>query len=687
MSVVLSPVATMPVASEAARTPKYWWPWVLCLLGLDYFSTLAYQPSLTFEVVGRLGPWATVVVVVVTLFGVLPVYWYVAGRSSAGEGSIGLLEKLVCGWRGKTVVLLLLGFAATDFIMLKTISLADAAAHVIKGEELGWLSGLAQWLAQLSTNCFGPRFAGYFSEQLLVTLLLGILGFVFWFLLRRGFNRNVIVVAAPIVILYLTLNGIIIVSGLVHLVDHPLHTDQWFRHIESGNWAFHAPWWSGAGWISIVLLCLLSLPNLALGLSGFEMSMIVMPQVDASTLAVGAKQQMEETKQRIRNTRKVLVFAVLIMSVFLLSAVWVTTLLIPLEELTPGGRAADRALAYLAHGGRVTAGPDVINPMFGPWFGLLYDLTTVILLCLAGTSVMTALGVLLPQFLFRFGMELKWSHRWGVLLVLFALVNLAVTVWFQASVSAQRGAYATGVLVLITSACLVSYLDQKRAKETGTRWASVGLVWFGIVTGGFVLITVVVLVQAPSGLMIAGAFIGALLIASVIFRAVRANELRTSGVEFKDAQSKLLWDSLRLADFPVLVPHRPGRHERDAKEKQIRREHNLAQDVDIVFIEVELDDPSNFTQNLLVEVFEETNRFVIKVTRCVSVAHAIAYIALEMSRDSKPPGVHFGWSELGSLSASWGYLAFGEGNIPWKVRELIAAAEPNIEKRPRVIVG
>ena len=174
---------------------------------------------------------------------------------------------------------------------------------------------------------------------------------------------------------------------------------------------------------------------------------------------------------------------------------------------------------------------------------------------------------------------------------------------------------------------------------------------------------------------------------SVFSRAIRADELRTIGFNFKDDESKFLWDTLRLADFPVLIPHRPGREPRERKEAQIRREHNLAADADLVFLEIELDDPSDFFQQLDIEVFREDARFIIRVTGCASVPHAIAAIALEMSRFSLPPGLHFGWPQLDLLSASWSYLAFGEGNIPWKVRELIARAEPDTAKRPRVIVG
>src|SRR6188768_3820726 len=63
------------------------WPWVLCVIGLDYLSTLAYQPSIAFGAAGRLAPLVTVLVAVVTVFLALPIYWYVAGRSFHGGGS------------------------------------------------------------------------------------------------------------------------------------------------------------------------------------------------------------------------------------------------------------------------------------------------------------------------------------------------------------------------------------------------------------------------------------------------------------------------------------------------------------------------------------------------------------------------------------------------------------------------
>lgn len=696
---------------DAKRPVEYHWLWVMCLLGVDYFSTLSYQPAYAYEVAGRLGPLATLVVVLVTLAGALPVYWYVAGRSPRGQGSIALLEQVVHGWRGKSLVLLLLGFAATDFIMVKTVSVADAAVHIIGNPSASWqhnLDALTRGTSGFFHEYFGQGVADFFNKQLVVTLIIGALGFAFWFLLRKGFNRSVIVVAVPLVVLYLACNALIVGYGVGHLLEQPEIVTSWWQNVYDGHWDItresrlinHGSFLGH--WGLIILLCFVFFPQLSLGLSGFEMSLILMPQVKGQP-----GDDPHHPRGRIRNTRKALVAAAIIMSIFLLGCTFVTNLLIPAEELRHGGQAANRALAYLAHGGVRGGDRLALHDMFGPTFGTFYDVVTVLILSLAGTSVVTALSNLLPRFLFRFGMELGWSQRWGVLLVLFGLVNVAVTLWFQASVDAQRGAYATAVLVLFTSASLTcarhrwrerqgqlpappAPLPGREGRNKHSRLASfVGtfLDWHGLVSLVFLFTAGAIVARAPQGLLIAGGFIAVLFVMSVIARAIRTNELRTIRFDFKDDHSKFLWNSLEMADFPVLVPHRPGRHERDLKEEQIRRDHNLDPHADVVFIEIELEDPSNFMQNLLIEVFQEDKRFVIKVGRCVSVAHAIAAIALEMSKVSEPPALHFGWSEMDLMAASWSYFAFGEGNVPWKVRELILRAEPNPDKQPRVIIG
>src|SRR3954464_6868939 len=120
-------------STEVLQPPEHqsFWLWVMCLTGVDYFSTLGYQPSIAFEAVGLLAPIATVVLICVTLGCALPVYSRVAEESPLGHGSISMLERLLHGWTAKFLVLVLLGFAATDFIITQTLSAADAAEHLI----------------------------------------------------------------------------------------------------------------------------------------------------------------------------------------------------------------------------------------------------------------------------------------------------------------------------------------------------------------------------------------------------------------------------------------------------------------------------------------------------------------------------------------------------------------------------
>ena len=119
------------VDQEQETGETYPWTRVLWLTGVDYFSTLGYQPGLALLAAGALSIPATTILIAVTLLAAVPVYSEVAMRSYVGQGSIALLENLLSGWKSKIFVLILLGFAATDFVITMTLSAADAARHAI----------------------------------------------------------------------------------------------------------------------------------------------------------------------------------------------------------------------------------------------------------------------------------------------------------------------------------------------------------------------------------------------------------------------------------------------------------------------------------------------------------------------------------------------------------------------------
>jgi amino acid permease len=622
----------------------------MCLTGVDYFSTLGYQPSIAFEAVGLLAPLATVVLIAVTLGCALPVYSRVAEESPLGHGSISMLERLLRGWTAKFLVLILLGFAATDFVITQTLSAADAAEHLIH-------------------NPFWDKAPDIFHSQMVLTfILLLLLGGMF----LRGF-KEVITVAVVIVGVYLVLNAFVLGSGMVYLVFHPGRVAEWYSSIVAGDWHMR---FDGRGLGAAILACLIFFPKLALGLSGFETGVAVMPLVKGDH-----GDDPQHPIGRIRNTRKLLAAAGVIMSIMLLGSSIMTAMLIEPRALHTQGEAANRALAYVAHGETNM----VINPLFGPVFGTIYDICTVAILWFAGASAMSGLLNLVPRYLPRFGMAPKWAEAVRWLVVQFTVINLAVTWIFGASVVAQGGAYATGVMVLMSSAAVAVVIDKWR-KAVGPWWGR--LHWgYLVATIVFFYTTVAIVIEKPDGIKIAGAFVLSVLVFSIISRTRRSTELRFEKFEFIDEHSRFLWDALRHLEFPVLVPHRPGHHTIAEKDEKIRRVHRLGPKTPIVFVEATVGDPSEFHHNPMIEVTEEDERFVLRLTRCASVAHAVATVALELSKTGKPPEIHFGWSGESPLAANLSFLLFGEGNVPWLVRELILKAESDPVKQPRVIIG
>ena len=338
-----------------------WWK-VIWLTGVDYFSTLGYQPGIALLAAGAVAPIATVILVLVTLLGALPVYAQVAGRSYAGQGSIALLENLLAGWKGKALVLVLLGFAATDFVITMTLSAADAAKHAIENPYLHEVLG---------------------EHQILVTLaILVVLAVVF----LKGFSEA-IGLAAAAAVPYLALNVVVLGRGASRSCTHPALVAHWRAALEREGRPDDADRGRRAG-VSEARARVERIRDRRLGHAADQRRQAGRGLHPANGGA---------PKGRIANTRKLLLTAAAIMSVMLIASSMVTTLLIEPADYQEGGKAAGRAIAFLAH------------RYLGSGFGTVYDLSTIFILGLAGASAMAGLLHLIPRYLPRYGMAPRWA--------------------------------------------------------------------------------------------------------------------------------------------------------------------------------------------------------------------------------------------------------------------------------------
>ncbi len=295
-----------PHEREGQHQQHPWWK-VMCLTGVDYFSTLGYQPGIAFLAAGALSPIATLILVLLTLFGALPMYNRVAEASPHGDGSISMLEHLLSRWKGKLFVLVLLGFVATGFIITITLSAADATAHIIENP-------------YVHANA-----AARSSTPVAITLvLIALLGAVF----LKGF-KEAIGIAVVLVVVYLLLNLVVIGAGFYQIYLHPEVLGDWT------DGALRAPEREGS--------------------AADDRRRLAPPLPEAGARALGLRDRRRRHAARQGRARRhagepagthpqhaqaAAGAAALIMSVMLILSSLVTTLLIPPEEFQPRAPAA-----------------------------------------------------------------------------------------------------------------------------------------------------------------------------------------------------------------------------------------------------------------------------------------------------------------------------------------------------------
>ncbi len=575
-------------------------PWylVLWLTGVDYFSTLGYQPGIALLAAGALSPIATALLVGVTLVCALPMYAQVAGRSFVGLGSIAMLENLFHGWGGKLTVLALLGFAATGFVITMTLSAADAALHAVENPYLHPLLGD--------------------SRMLVTVILLACLAALF----LRGFNEA-IGLATFVAIPYLLLNVVVLVRCFLLIAADPGLVANW-----------RAALGAHGDWTSIIVGSALVFPRLALGLSGFETGVSVMPLIRG-----GAEDADSDVPHiRVRNTRKLLAAAALIMSVMLIASSFVTTLLIAPRDYAKDGEASGRAVAFLAH------------KYLGDGFGSVYDFSTILILWFAGASAMVGLLHLIPRYLPRFGMAPFWvSFPRPLILVLFS-ITVIVTFFFDAEVDAQAGAYATGVLSVMLSGAFAAALSLWR--EARRLWS---LYCWGI-AAIFLYALLGNEIERPDGIVIASAFILLTVTIGGISRYTRATELRVSAVTFCDAESRDMWSEICGKKVNLVPLKTSDDASRKRKAAEIRKHYQVRGP--IAFLHVDLaDNRSEFLTPIQVATTREGPDYLIEISGAIAIANTVAYV----SELIDPIALFLGLTRQQLMTQALRFFLLGEG--------------------------
>jgi hypothetical protein len=625
-----------PYDKKAHHDTHPWWQ-VMCLTGVDYFSTLGYQPGIAAVAAGVVSPFATLVLVLLTLFGALPMYKRVAERSPHGDGSISMLERLLPWWQGKLFVLCLIGFVATGFVITITLSAADATAHITENPYTKFLHGY---------------------EVPITLVLISLLGAVF----LKGFSEA-IGIAVAIVVCYILLNLVVIGRGFYEIATHATVLSSWQTNLTQ---SYSSP-------LAMIGAALLVFPRLALGLSGFETGVVVMPLVRGND-----NDPPEQPTGRIENTKKLLTTAALIMSVLLICSSIITTLLIPAEAFREAtatqkaGEASGRALAFLAH------------EFFGDVFGTIYDVSTICILWFAGASAMAGLLNVVPRYLPRYGMAPEWTRATRPLVLIFTAICFLVTILFRADVGKQAGAYATGVLALMTSATIAVTLASRRE---GHKAATFG---FGLVAAIFIYTTLQTIRTQPEGLKIALIFILAITIISLISRIWRTTELRIDGVELDAAAQQFIQEANAQKCHGLRIIANKRQHgdarEYAMKEDRQREDSHIPAAYPILFLEVVVQDASDFSGVMRVRGVDIDGYKVLRA-EAPTVPNAIAAFLLYLRNTTgQRPHAYFAWSEGNPIVFTLRYVFFGTGDTAPVTREVLRQAEPNIAQRPIIHV-
>jgi hypothetical protein len=309
--------------------------------------------------------------------------------------------------------------------------------------------------------------------------------------------------------------------------------------------------------------------------------------------------------------------------------------------------------------------------------------STILILWFAGASAMAGLLNIVPRYLPRYGMAPDWARAVRPLVLIFTAACSLVTVLFQADVDAQAGAYATGVLAVITSATIAVTLDAHRRRHLQ---ATLG---YGSVAAIFVYTTAITVVDNTRGLQIALVFIATIVVMSLISRAARSTELRVESIVLDPMAERLVRTAARKGMVRIIANHPDERTSREylRKEREEREASNIPRGVPVLFLEVVVADASDFASELVVHG-ERVGEYGVLRVEGPSVPNTIAAVLLYIQEYTRlQPHIYFGWTEGNPFKYLARFILFGEGDVAPVTHEILRRAEPDPRRRPAIHVG
>jgi hypothetical protein len=308
----------------------------------------------------------------------------------------------------------------------------------------------------------------------------------------------------------------------------------------------------------------------------------------------------------------------------------------------------------------------------------------VLILWFAGASAMAGLVNIVPRYLPDYGMAPEWARAVRPVVLVYTAVSIVITILFKADVNAQAGAYATGILAMMVSGAVAVTISSLRHRRRGA-------------AAGFAVLSLVLLyalmanvVEKPDGITISAFFVLGIIVISLISRVTRTTELRADRIVLDHAARRFVADSIAYdGRLDIVANHRQAGNaaEYDEKEKAQREVNPVPGRADIVFLEIDVVDPSDFSEELSVRGVEVGGHRILRAgSPAVPNAIAAILLALRDATGVRPHG-HFEWSEGNPLGHLFRYLLLGRGDTPPVVREIIREVEPDRSRRPVIHVG